>query len=50
MRFLYWNNKGISGLWEISAGEEIKKNHFAFGVTLESLIQTNEWLQERGRK
>ncbi|WP_255258124.1 hypothetical protein [Bacillus sp. AFS018417] len=36
--FCIGKNKKILGSWGILAGEEVKKNHFAFGVTLEPIV------------
>ncbi|MGG0240235.1 hypothetical protein [Bacillus rhizoplanae] len=38
VRFFIGKNKEMLGLWGILAEEEVKKNHFAFGVTLEPIV------------
>lgn len=36
------------GLWKVEAGKPVKRNHFAFRVSLENLLKSKEWLLSRG--
>lgn len=43
--FYIGTERQMLGLWEISAGAQIQRNHFAFGVELEDLRNGTEWLR-----
>ncbi|WP_438447979.1 VOC family protein [Gorillibacterium sp. sgz5001074] len=38
----------LLGLWLTGEGQTLKKQHFAFQVELEQLLQAEQWLAERG--
>ena len=42
------SNTNMLGLWNVPEGEELTPQHFAFHVSLEDLLQSKEWLAERG--
>ncbi|MCR8845921.1 VOC family protein [Paenibacillus sp. SC116] len=46
--FYIGKDRQMLGIWEVPHGTEIKKRHFAFGVDLEDLLHSIEWLKEKG--
>lgn len=46
--FFIGEQNQMLGLWEKEKGKEVKTGHFAFGVTLEDLGKSIDWLKERG--
>ncbi|MDX8366013.1 VOC family protein [Cytobacillus sp. IB215665] len=48
--FFIGNKEQMLGLWEVPAGQEITKRHFAFGVQLAKLKTSIEWLDNRDIK
>jgi lactoylglutathione lyase len=47
----FWVGKAkeqMLGLWRVAEGKAVVRQHFAFGVTLDDLIQSKDWLAEKG--
>lgn len=46
--FYIGEDRQLLGIWEVPAGTEVSKRHFAFGTDLDQLTQSIAWLKERG--
>jgi lactoylglutathione lyase len=46
--FYIGKDRQLLGIWEVPAGNEVSKRHFAFGTDLSNLLNAFEWLKERG--
>jgi lactoylglutathione lyase len=40
--------KQLLGLWEVPNGKQVNPRHFAFGTELDQLMNSINWLRERG--
>ncbi|AZN43515.1 VOC family protein [Paenibacillus albus] len=46
--FYIGKDRQLLGVWEVPAGTEVRKRHFAFGTDLENLEKSIEWLRAKG--
>lgn len=46
--FFIGEQNQMLGLWETEKGKEVKTGHFAFGVNLDDLEKSIDWLKEKG--
>ncbi|TVX94422.1 VOC family protein [Paenibacillus agilis] len=46
--FYMGTDRQMLGIWEVPHGAAVSKRHFAFGVDLEDLLNSIEWLKEKG--
>ncbi|MBH5317669.1 VOC family protein [Paenibacillus sp. GSMTC-2017] len=46
--FYIGETKQLLGVWEVPKGVEVNKRHFAFGTDLAKIVNSIEWLKERG--